>query len=39
MTREEASEILELSAHASAAECSAQYDRLSLQLEDKIAMP
>ena len=37
MTREEAGEILELSAHATAAERSTQYETLRHQLEDKLA--
>lgn len=37
MTREEASDILELSAHAGPAERSNQYDTLRRQLEDKLA--
>jgi TonB family protein len=37
MTREEASDILELSPHASPAERSSQYDTLRRQLEDKLA--
>jgi TonB family protein len=37
MTRAEASDLLELSAHASAKESSTQYDTLRRQLEDKLA--